>query len=198
MLSVYSLLEFPKRQLSGPQTDTILPFPATPPCNIKIDGRLVLQSSTRGQNYNIRDPLELTSSASMLYKFCALQLHRSHPSDRLLQSQCNLEGKVLVSSVSNIDYSTRKFNLKTQKDENLVQHHVNTANTTQYLYYTSWIDGVVGKFFVHDTCPNSVAGRAKDADNVFSCSLVPSSLLSFWMVSPYFHNLVVIQKGKWD
>ncbi|KAF3440553.1 hypothetical protein FNV43_RR18837 [Rhamnella rubrinervis] len=60
------------------------------------DGRLVLQSSTQRQDYNIGDPLRLASSASMLDSgnFVLYNSNRSiiwqsfgHPTDTLLQSQ---------------------------------------------------------------------------------------------------------------
>ncbi|KAF3440231.1 hypothetical protein FNV43_RR18514 [Rhamnella rubrinervis] len=90
------------------------------------DGRLVLQSSTQRQDYNIGDPLRLASSASMLDSgnFVLYNSNRSiiwqsfgHPTDTLLQSQRLLQEKELVSSVTDTDHSTGKFRVKMQKME---------------------------------------------------------------------------------
>ncbi|KAF3440550.1 hypothetical protein FNV43_RR18834 [Rhamnella rubrinervis] len=114
------------------------------------DGRLVLQSSTQRQDYNIGDPLRLASSASMLDSgnFVLYNSSRSiiwqsvdHPTDTLLQRQRLLPGKELVSSVSETDHSTGKFRLAMQEDGHLVQYPAN-ATGPRYAYYAS---GTFGK-----------------------------------------------------
>ncbi|KAF3440560.1 hypothetical protein FNV43_RR18844 [Rhamnella rubrinervis] len=96
-----------------------------------------------------------------------------HPTDTLLQGQGLVQGKQLISSVSETDHSTGIFHLKMQEDGNLVQYPIDTPDTASYSYYTSWTDRLGPGFNIRNITSgrNSTKGtiyRLKiDADGIF-------------------------------
>lgn len=56
---------------------------------------------------------------------------------------------------------------------------------------------IVGRFLVRNTCPNSIAGRAKMTDDTFSCSSVLTSLPGLPDSLCMFSQLGCPTKGKW-
>ncbi|KAM3736037.1 hypothetical protein ACB098_10G132900 [Castanea mollissima] len=117
--------------------------------NFTSDGRLIMQSA-QGEETAIANPPERAASASMLdsgnfvlYNSDKKIVWQSfdYPTNTLLQGQRLTDGKELFSSASESDQSTGIFRLKMQTDGNLVQYPVQTTDTSQYAYWSSWTDG---------------------------------------------------------
>ncbi|KAF7129618.1 hypothetical protein RHSIM_Rhsim10G0139800 [Rhododendron simsii] len=122
------------------------------PSNATVDfssGRLVLNIPP-DQNTNIADVSDSISTASMLdsgnfvlYNSAGRKIWQSfdNPTDTILADQLLLNGKQLVSSVSEGDHSTGLFRLKMQGDGHLVSYPLQSPDSAPYSY---WASGTAG------------------------------------------------------
>uniref|UniRef100_A0A7N2LUY5 Receptor-like serine/threonine-protein kinase n=1 Tax=Quercus lobata TaxID=97700 RepID=A0A7N2LUY5_QUELO len=117
--------------------------------NFTGDGRLILQSA-QGNESTIVDPPERGTSASMLNSgnFVLYNSNKdiiwqsfNTPTNTILQGQCLLADKRLVSSVSESDQSTGIFQLVMQTDGNLVQYPYIPELKVEHAYWASNTDG---------------------------------------------------------
>nr|XP_023870715.1 G-type lectin S-receptor-like serine/threonine-protein kinase LECRK3 [Quercus suber] len=113
--------------------------------NFTGDGRLVLQSA-QGNESDIVNPPERATSASMLNSgnFVLYNSNKdiiwqsfNYPTNTILQGQCLLADKRLVSSVSEFDQSTGIFQLVMQTDGNLVQYPYIPELKVEHAYWAS-------------------------------------------------------------
>ncbi|KAK1371563.1 Receptor-like serine/threonine-protein kinase [Heracleum sosnowskyi] len=118
------------------------------------DGRLILQQQSQVAIKDVLTPNHSISSASMLdtgnfvlYDSNQKMIWQSfdHPTDAILPGQILSQDQVLLSSMSESDYSTGLFKLKMQSDGNLVQHPVDAFDSPENAYCysaTATEDGV--------------------------------------------------------
>ncbi|KAI8535888.1 hypothetical protein RHMOL_Rhmol10G0209700 [Rhododendron molle] len=113
------------------------------------DGRLVLNIPP-DQNTNIADVSQSISAASLLdsgnfvlYNSLRQIIWQSfdNPTDTILTDQRLLNGKQLISSVSESDHSTGLFRLKMQEDGHLVSYPLQSEDTAPYSYWASGTNG---------------------------------------------------------
>ncbi|KAL5560335.1 hypothetical protein UlMin_036546 [Ulmus minor] len=112
---------------------------------LSYDGMLILQDK-QGQQTIIVNSSQPAASASMLdsgnfvlYNSNLTVIWQSFdfPTDTLLSGQRFVARKVLVSSVSETNHSSGRFQLVMQRDGNPVQYPTNSPNIPYYAYWSS-------------------------------------------------------------
>ncbi|CAL9097288.1 unnamed protein product, partial [Musa acuminata var. zebrina] len=66
----------------------------------------------------------------------------TNPTDTIISGQTLKAGRELISSISETSHSSGRFRLKMQSDGNLVPYPVNTTDTAENCYWSSFSDGL--------------------------------------------------------